>query len=63
MKPKQTNKKTRKTKEIKVVYKSIYESLSPEEKKKADWIVESAFRPIFEEALKRIKNQVPNRNT
>lgn len=46
--------KKKSSKKLKVVYKSIYDSLSPEEKEMADRNIEVAFDMIFTEALSRL---------
>lgn len=46
--------KKKSSKQIKVVYKNIYDSLSPEEKEMADRNIERAFDMIFTEAFSRL---------
>ncbi len=39
------------SKKFKVEYECIYDSLSPEEKARADWNIEQAFDMIFDKAF------------
>lgn len=49
--------KKKKPKKLEIVYENIYDSLSPEEKARADWNIEQAFDMIFTKAIENISKQ------